>query len=297
MYPYPICVSTHRIWLTQHTQHWLLLHLVGKVTLRISVPALTLLLAIMYDMAMTHDTWMTTTWCIWPVPWCHDNDDTSTHSTRQRQHDNNVTWMTNAMVSWRWQRHGHAQHNDNGWWAQHDVDDVMQMANAMVSQQWWWDVCGQCHGIMTTTRCVWCHGHHLTVTATTTTTTLSPPHSDDNVNNMATTTQWWWRRQQQHGNQHAAMTMTRHVWPMPRWQQWHGHHLMTTTWPLPPRSDDDRTYMASAQWHWHDDNGTQHDNDTHNVPTLSRLTWPPKGENRPSVTGQRTVAQGWIVTM
>jgi len=30
----------------------------------------------------------------------------------------------------------------------------------------------------------------------------------------------------------------------------------------------------------------------HNVPTLSRLTWPPEGENRPSVTGQRTGAQG-----
>jgi len=37
--------------------------------------------------------------------------------------------------------------------------------------------------------------------------------------------------------------------------------------------------------------------DAHNVPTLSRLTRPPKGENRPSVTGQRTVAQGWIVTV
>jgi len=36
---------------------------------------------------------------------------------------------------------------------------------------------------------------------------------------------------------------------------------------------------------------------THNVPTLSRLTWPPEGENRPSVMGQRTVAQGWIVTV
>ena len=35
----------------------------------------------------------------------------------------------------------------------------------------------------------------------------------------------------------------------------------------------------------------------HNVPTLSRLTRPPEGENRPSVTGQRTVAQGWIVTV
>ena len=36
---------------------------------------------------------------------------------------------------------------------------------------------------------------------------------------------------------------------------------------------------------------------THNVPTLSSLTRPPEGENWPSVTGQRTVAQGWIVTM
>ena len=35
----------------------------------------------------------------------------------------------------------------------------------------------------------------------------------------------------------------------------------------------------------------------HNVPTLSRLTRPPEGENRPSVMGQRTVAQGWIVTV
>jgi len=32
--------------------------------------------------------------------------------------------------------------------------------------------------------------------------------------------------------------------------------------------------------------------ETHNVPTLSRLTRPPEGENRPSVTGQRTGAQG-----
>jgi len=31
---------------------------------------------------------------------------------------------------------------------------------------------------------------------------------------------------------------------------------------------------------------------THNVPTLSRLTRPPEGENRPSVTGQRTGAHG-----
>jgi len=30
----------------------------------------------------------------------------------------------------------------------------------------------------------------------------------------------------------------------------------------------------------------------HNVPTLSRLTRPPEGENRPSVTGQRTGAHG-----
>jgi len=35
----------------------------------------------------------------------------------------------------------------------------------------------------------------------------------------------------------------------------------------------------------------------HNVPTLSHLTRPPEGENWPSVTGQRTVAQGWTVTM
>ena len=35
---------------------------------------------------------------------------------------------------------------------------------------------------------------------------------------------------------------------------------------------------------------------THNVPTLSRLTPPPEGENRPSVTGQRTGAHGWSIT-
>jgi len=36
---------------------------------------------------------------------------------------------------------------------------------------------------------------------------------------------------------------------------------------------------------------------THNVPTLSRVTRPPEGENRPSVTGQRRGSQGLTVTM
>ena len=35
---------------------------------------------------------------------------------------------------------------------------------------------------------------------------------------------------------------------------------------------------------------------SHNAPTLSRLTQPPKGENRLSVTGQRTGAHGWSIT-
>ena len=37
--------------------------------------------------------------------------------------------------------------------------------------------------------------------------------------------------------------------------------------------------------------------DPHNVPTLSRVTQPPEGENRPSVTGQRRGSQGLTVTM
>ena len=43
--------------------------------------------------------------------------------------------------------------------------------------------------------------------------------------------------------------------------------------------------------------GRGQNNQPHNIPTLSCLTRPPKGENQPTVMGQRTVAQGWIVTM
>ena len=35
----------------------------------------------------------------------------------------------------------------------------------------------------------------------------------------------------------------------------------------------------------------------HNVPTLSHVTWPPKGENQLSVMGQQRGSQGLTVTM
>jgi len=47
----------------------------------------------------------------------------------------------------------------------------------------------------------------------------------------------------------------------------------------------DKTYTALCKlFYW--------PNMPHNVPTLSRLTRPPEGENRPSVTGQQTGAHG-----